>query len=520
MDTVAWLTGLVLNREDSPVRAAALEVLDKLSKPGDAGWLLGRILDPDPVIRVDAVCSLGKLQDVRFIPELIRILLDDEIYYVRAAAVKALGNFGDASVPRILLQARHDTSEGVRDFAGRTLAAWIDEHPDSVGALLAIAQSDPSASVRAAALQALVKSNADPEEIRLYFEGHETRALAEIAPSGDSMWYVNRLTSADASVRAAAAYVLGVSGNADAVTALGNLLQNEGAGSVRFAAAQALGMLGSIAAIPALTEIVQADPDASVRAAAAQALASLGPQGIPVLIDALEDGSALVRESAAWALGELKAVGAVSKLRRAMQDEDATVRAAAKRTMDVFGDTTRGILMRQKTYDVRGLGITVGSGATAADVDRAVRETLESPASYRRLESEDFYAGAKFREVKESTIIYEYVDGVRISDNRQIHYYRRPATASAPAASVTASWVTNKSWKLSYIETRDMKVSGLLLSRTHFRAGGQVRDYTISYNRDGSEATRTQYVYLNPAAPKDKDLVGTVTYAISTQRNP
>ena len=59
------------------------------------------------------------------------------------------------------------------------------------------------------------------------------------------------------------------------------------------------------------------------------------------MIGALGDPSAAVRRQAAQGLGALKARGAVPALRRALEDEDGSVRRAAEYALRKIGDEAR-----------------------------------------------------------------------------------------------------------------------------------------------------------------------------------
>jgi serine/threonine protein kinase len=101
-------------------------------------------------------------------------------------------------------------------------------------------------------------------------------------------------------------------------------------------AAQVLAMLGPTAkdAVPQLRDALN-DSDATVRSAAVDALVKIGPTAIPVLLSGLQNADKQVRLQAAIGLGEIgeAASAAVPALRRALKDDDESVRLAAEKAL-------------------------------------------------------------------------------------------------------------------------------------------------------------------------------------------
>jgi HEAT repeat protein len=90
----------------------------------------------------------------------------------------------------------------------------------------------------------------------------------------------------------------------------------------RIRATQMLALVGDDASVPALIDALE-DPSSKVRESAASSLASFrDPRAIPVLAHLLErDEDADVRGAAAQALGEIPVFAAVDQLERAMRGE-------------------------------------------------------------------------------------------------------------------------------------------------------------------------------------------------------
>ena len=102
---------------------------------------------------------------------------------------------------------------------------------------------------------------------------------------------------------------------------------------VRSLACSTLSRIGrpAAAAAPELAALLS-DPDPQLVAMAAHALATVGPASVPHLIQALDHPLPLVREKAAFALGQLgyPARSAVAELERSLEDENPGVRKQAR----------------------------------------------------------------------------------------------------------------------------------------------------------------------------------------------
>ncbi len=123
--------------------------------------------------------------------------------------------------------------------------------------------------------------------------------------------------------------LVGPQNAAPSVPALAAALANEDAG-VRVAAAETLGKLGAVArsAVPALRRALD-DEDADVRRAASDAV-------LAILAADLTSPTAAVRRAAAEALGRMGPAARATEdaLRRAIEDEDTTVRRAVHGALD------------------------------------------------------------------------------------------------------------------------------------------------------------------------------------------
>lgn len=201
----------------------------------------------------------------------------------------------------------------------------------------------------------------------------------------------------------------GQGGETPPETTLGELihqLQDEDL-VARMSAAVALGDLGPRAkqAIPALAKVVQdSNEDHNVHSRAVQALASIGPEAVPELIKALQDGKTIVRRFAAGALGG-KGPEAVPALVAALEDEDRNVRLISVQSLGKIGPQAKDAVeaLRRAAQDehysiatsaTRALWLIDG-GARAADKTRIFPhgEAHDGLAAFLRCPGNRFQVG-------------------------------------------------------------------------------------------------------------------------------
>jgi HEAT repeat protein len=131
---------------------------------------------------------------------------------------------------------------------------------------------------------------------------------------------------------------LGKTGNAAAVPALEEALQDEEEG-IRGVAAEALGKLGETAGATALRSAL-ADPKSGVRHEAARSLGLLRDAGaVSALIECLQNDTSSIRAEAAQALGKIGDTSSVPALIAALQDENNSVKKAVVAALGRLGDT-------------------------------------------------------------------------------------------------------------------------------------------------------------------------------------
>ena len=285
-------------------------------------------------VRVKAAHELASAeQDPRAVQALIRLLLEDPVADVRAAAARALGEMeaGEA-VPALGQALTRDSDPDVR-----ATAAWaLGEIEDARAAdALVTAIGDQSGKVREAAIWALGEledSRAVPALIKALHSGNVQAArkaawaLGEIEDPRAVDALIDALTtSKDAEVRQFSAWALGEIEDPRASEALALALSDDSP-DVRQAAIHALGELEDPAAAPGLISALS-DADPQVRAYAAFALGEAGIDRAPEpLVALLRDSSPMVRAASAQALGEIEDPATVPALAAAVDDSDEKVR--------------------------------------------------------------------------------------------------------------------------------------------------------------------------------------------------
>ena len=100
--------------------------------------------------------------------------------------------------------------------------------------------------------------------------------------------------------------------------------------------AEALGEIGSENAVGALCEVLK-DRKPDVRKAAAEVLVKMGSLAVEELIAAIQDKEWVMRQEAAWALGQIGGPIPVEALCNALRDEDMRVSETAAEALDRLG---------------------------------------------------------------------------------------------------------------------------------------------------------------------------------------
>ncbi|MBC8098530.1 MAG: HEAT repeat domain-containing protein [Armatimonadetes bacterium] len=144
------------------------------------------------------------------------------------------------------------------------------------------------------------------------------------------------LNDEDAQIRHHAAHTLGKIGDASAVDALTNALQDSNAALVVQKVIFALGQIGDAAAVPALVALV-GHTERTVQTALITVLEHFGDSAVPLLLQAMQHERWQVREQAADILGGIGDAAALPSLIDALQDDQWQVRFAAVTALGHLG---------------------------------------------------------------------------------------------------------------------------------------------------------------------------------------
>jgi cyclophilin family peptidyl-prolyl cis-trans isomerase/HEAT repeat protein len=322
--------------------AFAAAALDGSSQPRVHGWPIAFALqrfedkrampalitlasDPDPYARAFAVKGLGGLKDPAALPVVLPLLTGaggDRAVIIEA--VRAVGRIGDPSAiaPLLAIVQKTDSPPAVRLEAVSALSGFHDKSTPGLMDTLLDLVTDPSPSIRAAALRA--DAALDPEGF--------ISVLSGLDP--DPHW----------TVRAALASILATLPPEQGLPRLKTMLADADQRVIP-AVLSALTRIHAPDAPEVLLSHLKAD-DPVVRVAAANGIGELRPQGgAAALADAYRfgdrDGTYIARAAALAALTKYGAADAVPALRTALADKDWALRvraAALLKTLDPATD--------------------------------------------------------------------------------------------------------------------------------------------------------------------------------------
>lgn len=310
-------------------RAAVAMLLGRTGAPRAAAELAGLVTSTDTTLRLAAIDALGALgsaaptakptngvADAALVP-----LLADADPAVRLHAAVALAASGGATARGALLDNLDSGDEVDRYALLAALGGILERHPDeSAAARLSKQLTVAAGAERDAVLEAAGRARL-PGVLR---------ALADVAAKGD------------VDDRRTVAAVLGAHHGSPAAIALAKTLANDGDGSVRAQAAFTLGLLGDASVLPVLVGLAKSG-DVSVATNAAGGIARYAAKSGQAARAAitgsvcamLADGRTTVRANALVALSFAHArCGDASATRRLLADDPSDlVRAAAARAI-------------------------------------------------------------------------------------------------------------------------------------------------------------------------------------------
>jgi HEAT repeat protein len=418
------------NADDQFVLADALASVTRETDkgmPALLGLLRAEVDDQQHQTGLAAISRVGKLA----IPELIKALADER--YSQLAVTRVLAAFGSAATeagpPLARLLAVKDRSVAI---AAAIALASIDSKIEAAIAVLIEATESQDAATRSAAInalghfgkaarpaaQVLIKALKDPttrdeaaetlsqigpdaaEAVESLIGILGTRAgpiaadtLAAIGPkAAPAIPALIKLLDREPSMIWAAGALARIGGEArQAVPALIKKLSDD---HLRLTALQALGQVAVLDPEPVFGEFQKRvhDADPEVRAVAVRQLGAIkSDKAVPILLKAMDDGEASVREAAVYAIGYggKAAAPAVAKLVELLQGKDEPLRRAAANALGELGTTAEpAIPALIKTLDdkvIRGSAINalgrIGPKAAPA-IPRLIMLLDDSDARY------------------------------------------------------------------------------------------------------------------------------------------
>lgn len=330
----------LLNHRDPRVRESAVQIAGYFGYGECIELLFERCRDEDESVRRAAIEHIPYLEDDRAV-SILAEALEHGTARVRASAAQAFAQVESPRALSYLLAALNDPDQWVRYFAARSIGRH--GYSESVTALAQLTQDDPANQVRIAAMESLARIGG-------------ARAVAILARLAES----NNVDLARAAVGG-----LGLIGHPDALPPLLATLRSPDPAR-RVDALRALGERGGPGAVSALQWVAAADVDAQVVQSAIDALAHLAtPEAIHTLIALTSDptrrdacvtaltelgteqiefigkglthAQASVRRAIVSALGRMKQPLASELLSTALDDVDASVRAAAANALAHLG---------------------------------------------------------------------------------------------------------------------------------------------------------------------------------------
>ena len=376
---------------DSIVRTRAAAALGKLGDRAAVPFLLEALNDESEHVRGNAAWARGRIGDPSTVPTLIGAMNDDDVH-VRCKAAAALGDLGDRAAIPVLLEALRVPNGMVRGYAATALGKIGDgsvvpklietlrgerPRPDDLSPIVDLVAALGELRAREA-VPVLVKHL---EAESSFTRGRAASALWKIADPIAAPALAKALRDPEANVRREAVLALGRIADPSSVPSLVQALDDELRG-VRSRAAAGLKRIGTPPAIDALNEAIEREPAlrsarlpkmvlqreklqrSAARYIAAvttwiEKLESPDPEtrkaglqrvdpnnSVPVLLEALEDADAGVREFAVRRLLMTADSFDVPAISKALSDPSPGVRSGAARTLGRIG----GEAARQAFY--------------------------------------------------------------------------------------------------------------------------------------------------------------------------
>lgn len=318
----------------------------------DIGKLREQFKDKDYIIRYYATKYLGELDDKEAIPE-IKKLLKDENKDVREAAEEALKFLGvpESEIEKAketsgevikLRQQLNDTNPEVRNAA--VWAMWELGAKEAIPDIIKLLQDNDPVIRQSATivLSNFVAKEAIPDITKLLQDNEFRVRLEAVSALGnirakESIPEMTKLLQDDNPlVRYDAVWALSKLYAKEAIPGITRLLKDTDI-KIRYAAVYALGNLNAKEAIPEIAKLLQ-DTDAGVRRGAVCALGTLDAKELtPEVIKLLHDDYDKIRQDTIDALVKFEAKAAIPEIKKLLKDENKDVRDTAEEALKKLG---------------------------------------------------------------------------------------------------------------------------------------------------------------------------------------
>lgn len=327
-----WWSLQQLKSKNSQVRAQAIEKIREAEDDRVVEALfLAATQDPEQSVRLTAVRKIQEIRCTAAMEALLHCLKDKEME-IQEAATNALMVIGDRKLIPELIKLIKAHQSSIRWVAAKILESFNWSPKDELEtAFQAVAtnQLDRAVDMGEIAVDALALMLNDD----FYYKRQAAlEALGRIGgPRVMKLLITQPLKDKDSHVKVSAIETLGRIGDNSVVDPIIMTLRDPD-NRVREAAAEALSHLGDIRAVAPLSSQLS-DASWDVRKACVAALALIGrdknARVTDPLVKALQDRDPDVRQSAAFALGEIKDSAAITPLVLSLKDPHNPFRQAA-----------------------------------------------------------------------------------------------------------------------------------------------------------------------------------------------
>ena len=306
------MVGFLIEKRESALGQSAFDlgpyaVWPRTVPPELVSSLLQAVDDDNGKVRLDAIYAIGVIARGPLAAEHVEKLkkaLDHYDPAIRTGAARVIGRLRVPGTSEALLKAVNDSQADVRYAAMRALGLLKDE--SAVAALT--------------------------EQLAFYKKGEGAwsalDALARIASKASIPVFRERMADKDAYIRRAAIEGLGRAGDTESIEKLETLANTDESATVRLATVFALQRFGRLDAGRIIDMM-----SAKVMAQGQEYLVEIGTPVTPTVLPRLQDPDADVREAMAEVLGVVGDASAIPALEPLLKDRDASVIAAAKRSI-------------------------------------------------------------------------------------------------------------------------------------------------------------------------------------------